>query len=108
MKFTVVGQTTDLAPGTTKPITVEGQKLVLANVGGQFYAIAQKCPHLGGNLSKGTLNGTILSCPLHKAGFDVISGAAVDPAKILFLKMKTKNVSTYDVKIQGEDVLVGV
>jgi nitrite reductase/ring-hydroxylating ferredoxin subunit len=46
----------------------------LANVGGQLYAVDNNCPHLGGPLSKGVLNGTVVTCPWHAWQWDVTSG----------------------------------
>jgi nitrite reductase/ring-hydroxylating ferredoxin subunit len=108
MRYVTLANTSDLAPGTMKEVKAETNRLLLANVDGNFYAISQKCPHLGGNLCKGTLSGSIVTCPWHKAGFDVKTGQAIDPAKVLFLTMKTKNVASYPIKVENGQVLVGL
>lgn len=56
------------------------------NVDGNFYATQSKCTHSQGELSKGKLEGSTLTCPKHAAQFNVISGAvlrgpASDPLK---------------------------
>ncbi|MGP8135348.1 MAG: Rieske (2Fe-2S) protein, partial [Thermoplasmata archaeon] len=57
-----------------------GRAILLAPVDGGVYAIEATCPHLGGSLAEGTLNGRHLTCPLHEATFDVSTGAVVtDP-----------------------------
>lgn len=91
-----------------KEVSAGGRKLLLANVAGGFYAIAKKCPHLGGNLCKGKLEGTAVKCPVHGAKFDVKTGKAVQDAKLLFLKMKVKDAPSFPVKLEGGNVLVGV
>jgi nitrite reductase/ring-hydroxylating ferredoxin subunit len=108
MNYVIAARSADIAPGQMKPVTVEGKKLLVANVGGAFYALAQKCPHLGGNLCKGTLDGATVTCPLHGAKFDVKTGEALGPAKILFLKMNTKGATPFPVKIEGGQVMIGV
>jgi nitrite reductase/ring-hydroxylating ferredoxin subunit len=51
-----------------------GKELCIVNAGGTFYAIADRCPHMSASLCMGTLEGTVLTCPLHFARFDVKSG----------------------------------
>jgi len=108
MTFQPVAKTTDLQPGTMKSVAAGGKKLLLAYVDGAFYAMQQRCPHLGGNLARGKLKGKTLTCPLHKATFDLASGEVIDVAHLLFLKFKTKQAATYPVRIDGDAVLVDV
>lgn len=66
----------------------------------------QKCPHLGGNLCNGKLRGRTVSCPLHAATFDLATGEVTEVAHLLFLKFKTKQATTYPVKVDGDTVFV--
>ena len=106
MTYQPVAKTTDIPSGTMKSVVAGGKKLLLANVDGAFYAMQQRCPHLGGNLSRGKLQGKTVTCPLHKATFDLASGEVIDVAHLLFLKFKTKQAATYPVKIDGDAVMV--
>ncbi len=108
MEFVRVAAASDLSPGQMKEVAAGGKKLLLANIDGAYYAIAKKCPHLGGNLCKGRLEGAAVRCPLHGARFDVRTGKVMQDPKLLFLKMKTKNAPTFPVKTEGQDVMVGV
>jgi nitrite reductase/ring-hydroxylating ferredoxin subunit len=108
MAFQSVAKTTDIQPGTMKAVAAGGTRLLLANVDGAFYAMQQRCPHLGGNLSRGKLHGRTVTCPLHKATFDLATGEVIDVAHLLFLKFKTKQAATYPVMIDGDAVLVDV
>ena len=38
------------------------------------YVIDNTCPHAGGNLSGGSLDGTVVSCPIHHWEFDLETG----------------------------------
>ena len=99
----------DLAPGRIAPIEAAGRKLLLARVGDEYFAAQRKCPHLGFNLCRGSLDGAAIVCPLHKARFDLATGAVERDPKLLFLAMKAKNdLAVYPVRIEGEDILVGV
>jgi len=108
MTFQPVAKITDIQPGTMKSVSAGGKKLLLAYVDGAFYAMQQRCPHLGGNLARGKLEGRTVTCPLHKATFDLASGAVIDVAHVLFLKFKTKQAATYPVRIEGDAVMVDV
>src|SRR5262245_58932538 len=47
------------------------------NVAGRLCATQARCTHRQGPLSKGTLDGSTITCPLHGAQFDVCSGAVL-------------------------------
>lgn len=100
--------TSGLPAGTMKKVTVDGTVLLIANVGGTYYAINNTCPHLGGSLADGKLEGNFVRCPRHGARFDVTNGKNVGQAKIAFVKMKVKDTQSYPVKVEGGDVLVEI
>ena len=43
-------------------------------VGGTFYAVENSCPHQGGPLAEGWIEGPIVTCPWHAWCFDVRTG----------------------------------
>jgi 3-phenylpropionate/trans-cinnamate dioxygenase ferredoxin subunit len=108
MDYTKVADKNELMPNTMKLVIVGDKEVLLANLGGAYYAIANKCTHLGGSLVKGTLEGGIVTCPKHKAQFDVKTGEALAEAKIGFIKMKVKDEASYEVKIDGDNILIGL
>jgi len=108
MEFVKVVDTTELPENTMVKVLAGGNEILLANVEGSYYAIAHKCTHLGGPLSKGTLNGSIVTCPRHGSQFDVKTGKAVGNAKIAFITMQVKDIKSYPVKVEGTSVLVGI
>ena len=67
----------DIHPGTMVGIEIEGKKILVANVDGQFYAMRSTCNHMGGSLEKGKLEGSVVTCPRHGAKWDVKSGKLV-------------------------------
>lgn len=111
--FIVAGNRSDVPVGKMILVNLEGTAVLLANAGGNIYAINNKCPHMGGNLSRGTLDGTVVTCPLHGSQFDITTGKNVRWLKgtsILnslgkMVKPPT-DVMTYAVKIDGQQILV--
>ena len=108
MEYIRVADTAELPVNKMIMVVVGGKEVLLANVEDSYYAIANKCTHLGGSLSKGSLEGSIVTCPRHGAQFDVKTGKAVGDAKILFIKMDVKDEESYPVKVEGTDILVGI
>ncbi|MFA6098301.1 MAG: Rieske 2Fe-2S domain-containing protein [Patescibacteria group bacterium] len=108
MSFKTVVQTSEVPVGTMKRLNTGDQEILVANVGGSFYAINNKCPHMGGSLADGKLDGSIVHCPRHGSMFDVKTGKNVKGAKIAFVKMKVKDTMCYPVQVSGTDVLVDI
>jgi nitrite reductase/ring-hydroxylating ferredoxin subunit len=95
--------------GQILPVEAAGVKLLLTQVGATFYAAARKCPHLGFNLCRGSLDGAAVVCPLHKAKFDLATGSIKRDPKLLFINMKAKtDLKVYPVKVLDNDIFVGV
>ena len=89
----------DVPEGRAIVVDIEGESFALARVAGAVYCIDNICTHDGGPLGEGELDGTTLECPRHGARFDVCTGRAITfPAVV--------PVNSYDVKIEGQDVLV--
>lgn len=108
MEYIKVAQTSDLAQGSKKIIRLEDRIILLVNIDDDFYAIDNTCPHMGGSLYEGTLEGTSIVCPRHGSAFDVTTGKNVQNAKILFLKFKVEDVHSYPIKVEGSDVLISI
>jgi 3-phenylpropionate/trans-cinnamate dioxygenase ferredoxin subunit len=75
--YTEVMSVDDLPEGAMKAVTAGGHEILVAHVGGSFYATQEHCAHMGGNLAKGTLDGAVVTCPLHHSQFDVTTGRVV-------------------------------
>jgi 3-phenylpropionate/trans-cinnamate dioxygenase ferredoxin subunit len=108
MNFIKAAQTNDLAPGSKLKVTVQGNTILLANINGSYYAIDNKCPHLGGSLADGNLDGENIVCPRHGSVFSVKTGKFVSPGKLLFVKVNTHDTQSYPVKVEGADILIGM
>jgi 3-phenylpropionate/trans-cinnamate dioxygenase ferredoxin component len=108
MEFVRVADKAELPANKMIVVLVGGKEVLLANVGGSYYAIANKCTHLGGSLGKGVLEGSIVTCPRHGSRFDVTTGKNVRGAKIGLIKMNVSDEQSYVVKVEGSDIMVGV
>jgi NADPH-dependent 2,4-dienoyl-CoA reductase/sulfur reductase-like enzyme/nitrite reductase/ring-hydroxylating ferredoxin subunit len=68
-----------LQDGQMQRIELEGKPVVLARVGGEYYAFGGKCTHYGAPLNEGVLKEHMLICPWHHACFDIRSGLRLEP-----------------------------
>lgn len=120
--FVELSKTGELADGAMKEISVQGQNILLAFSGGKYYATAGRCPHMGGNLSKGKLEGTVVTCPLHGSQFDLKDGKVVRwvaGAGIMSSMGKAMSaigaasrtprpLTSYEVKVENSKILVKI
>jgi 3-phenylpropionate/trans-cinnamate dioxygenase ferredoxin subunit len=106
----VVGKTEDVAEGAGMLVTVANRSIGIFKVGGEFYGLMNKCPHLGGELCKGRLTAALISngpgdfhydpetalimCPWHGWEYDVRTGQS-------YLNPKTQPARPYQVQVEN-------
>lgn len=93
-----VASTSDLAPGECKVVEAGGRTLALFNVNGTFFCLDNTCPHSGGPLGEGSLEGEVVTCPWHGWSFNVKDGACQ-------LNPDIKQ-EAFPVTVQGGDLLI--
>jgi len=105
MPFVKVAKASGLRPGEAVKVDVGEQEIMVANVGGTFYAVQEKCTHRGGPLHMGVFKDGVVICPWHKTEFDLRTGRVL---KIPFPPRAgtAVDLKTFEVKVEGEDVLV--
>ena len=119
----------DVSPGKMKQVEAEEKEILLANSNGKLYALCDRWSHMNAPLSMGTLNGKVITCPMHGARFDVTTGKKVgepmapDPSKFpepipeglqkmfarsaeIMSKVKTYDQPTYETRVEGNRVKV--
>jgi 3-phenylpropionate/trans-cinnamate dioxygenase ferredoxin subunit len=114
--FTKVANTDELQDGSMKKVSLEGKEILLAKSGGSFYAADNRCPHFNGDLSKGTLTGTVVTCPLHHSQFDLRDGGRVvrwtdfTGFKLSAVKLfkGPKPLVMYQVKVEGNGIFIAM
>lgn len=90
MKKHIVANAADIAEGDKLLVEIDGRPIGIYRVDNQFYALLNRCPHLGGPLCKGDLvhevaskvpgeiqfdaSHTYVTCPWHNWEFDIKTG----------------------------------
>ncbi len=96
MAFTKVATAAELPPGTLIEVIHNGEPFALCNVGGDIRALAGVCPHNGGPIGQGVLEGPIISCPWHSWEFDSRNGTCVFGDDVA--------LETYEVRVEDGGV----
>lgn len=87
-----VANVDEFPPGTRRLVDMDGTAVAVFNLGGQYFAIRDICPHDGGELANGKLEGEEIVCPRHGARFSVRTGAVLGPPAY-------EDVPTYPVRV---------
>ena len=93
-----VASASEIPPGSAKVVVVLGHPVAVFNVDGSFHAVSNVCLHRGGPIGEGTLDGPIVTCPLHGWEYDVRTGKNVSNPMA--------RLRRYAVRVEGDDVLV--
>jgi nitrite reductase/ring-hydroxylating ferredoxin subunit len=96
--LTKVATLAEVPPGTLIEVEHAGELYAICNVGGQIRALYGECPHQGGPLGQGALEGPMITCPWHCWQFDSATGICVMGDDIA--------IETYSVVVEGDDVLI--
>jgi nitrite reductase/ring-hydroxylating ferredoxin subunit len=101
----VVAEAGEIAPGGKKLVTIKGREIGIFNVAGEYFALANRCPHAGGPMCEGRISalvrskgpgdyqlvrkGEFLRCPWHGWEFDIRTGQSwCDPADLKIRQFK--------------------
>jgi len=89
----------NIKPGNIKRFVVAGQAILLANVNGEFFAVADLCSHDDAILSNGALKDHCIECPLHGSRFDLRTGMPKEePA--------TEPIRTFPLEIRDDTIYI--
>jgi nitrite reductase/ring-hydroxylating ferredoxin subunit len=128
--FVEVAKVNEIPDGKMKHFEVDGKEVLIANVGGKFYAISDRCGHMNALLSMGNLAGTTVTCPFHGSNFDVVTGKKLtepiltppqgleplpqtwqkylEHAGKLMAHIKTYNQTTYETRLDGDRIKIKI
>jgi nitrite reductase/ring-hydroxylating ferredoxin subunit len=100
IEFIQVAKASDIPSGERKRVDLNGERISIFNIDGEFFAIYDHCPHKKtAPLIRGTLNGIGVKCPNHGYRFDLKTGECD--------RGKRFNTRVYLVKVVDDDIMVG-
>jgi nitrite reductase/ring-hydroxylating ferredoxin subunit len=135
-EFVEVAKVNEIPDGKMKHVEVDGREVLVANLGGKYFAISDRCAHMSALLSMGNLKGYTVTCPFHGSTFDFTTGkklsepiltpspplTPVPPKEMeplpqtwqkffenvgqLMAHIKTYDQTTYDTRVDGDSVKI--
>lgn len=92
-----IAQIKEIPKNSMKRLNVKGKDILLVNIDGKFYAVEDRCPHMGYPLYFGSLEGEVLTCGFHYAKFNVRTGnslghATDEPLKTLRIRVQNSAI----------------
>ena len=117
-----VARVRDLPPGERVIVQIGSRSIGVFNVGGEYFALRNACPHQGGPLCEGQVlaairasgpgeyehghPGDIIRCPWHAWEFDVRTGRSwFDPERTR-VRSYPAHVETFSVSVEDDYVVV--
>jgi nitrite reductase (NADH) small subunit len=100
MAFVPAGKVSRLSRDSVMECMIGDTPYAICNDAGTIRALNGICPHSGGPLGQGTVQDGRVVCPYHMWEFDCTTGE--------YDRDPDVRVPTYEVKLQGDDILVQV
>jgi nitrite reductase/ring-hydroxylating ferredoxin subunit len=129
-EFVEVATVNEIPDGKMKHAEVDGEEVLIANVGGKFYALSDRCGHMNALLSMGNLKGNTVTCPFHGSTFDITTGKKLSEPILtpsqemeplpqtwqkffehvgqLMAHIKTYDQTTYETRVEGDSVKIRI
>jgi nitrite reductase (NADH) small subunit/3-phenylpropionate/trans-cinnamate dioxygenase ferredoxin subunit len=99
-EFRTVCRTEEVVPGEGKLVELGGKLIAIFFVNGEYFAIDDVCPHMGGSLSEGAVEQGIVTCPWHGWRFRLADGAWADSPRI--------KIGSYPVRVVDQEIQVQI
>src|SRR6185436_7592970 len=101
IEFLEIAPASELPNGERLFVDIEGKPIVIFNIAGQFFSIADVCSHDDGLLGDGYLEGYSIVCPRHGAEFDVRTGKVISMPAVV-------DIPAYPVKVVDGMIQLGI
>jgi 3-phenylpropionate/trans-cinnamate dioxygenase ferredoxin subunit len=99
--FLEIAPVSELPEGERLFVEIEGKPIVIFNIGGQLFSIADVCSHDDGPVGEGRLEGYRITCPRHGAQFDVRNGKVMQMPAVV-------DIPAYPVRVVDGMIQLGV
>lgn len=99
--FVTIAPADELPNGQRLFVDIDEEKIVIFNIAGSYYAIADVCSHDDGPVGDGELHGYEITCPRHGAVFDVRTGQVLSLPAIV-------DIPAYPVRVEDGQIQLGL
>lgn len=99
-EFQTVARIGEIPEGEGRAFQVDGRMVAVFQIGGEYRAIDDTCPHMGASLSTGYVENGQVTCPWHAWRFCTKEGTWLDNPRAQLNQQK------FDVRLQGDEIQV--
>ena len=99
--FVEIAPLSELPNGERLFVEIEGKPVVIFNIAGQLFSIADVCSHDDGPVGEGRLEEFTITCPRHGAQFDVRTGKVIQMPAVI-------DIPAYPVRVIDGMIQLGV
>ncbi len=101
VEYVEIAPASELPNGERLFVEIEDKPIVIFNIAGKYFSIADVCSHDDGPVGEGTLEGYSITCPRHGAQFDVRTGKVMQMPAVV-------DIPAYPVQIRDGKIYLGV
>lgn len=101
VEYVEIAPASELPNGERLFVEIEDKPIVIFNIAGQYFAIADVCSHDDGPVGEGTLEGHTVTCPRHGAQFDVRTGKVLQMPAVV-------DIPAYPVRVADGIIQLGI
>ena len=101
IEYVEIAPASELPNGERLFVEIEGKPIVIFNIAGQLFSIADVCSHDDGPVGEGTLEGYTINCPRHGAQFDVRTGKVLQMPAVA-------DIPAYPVRVADGMIQLGI
>jgi 3-phenylpropionate/trans-cinnamate dioxygenase ferredoxin subunit len=101
LEYVAVASIDEIGNGESLSFEIDNNLIVVFNVGGQLFAVADICSHDDGPLTEGEVDGLEIVCPRHGARFELTTGKALSLPAVV-------DIPVYPVRLEGDEILIGL
>jgi 3-phenylpropionate/trans-cinnamate dioxygenase ferredoxin subunit len=101
VEYLDIGPASELPPGERLFVEIAGKPLVIFNIAGELFSIADVCSHDEGPVGEGDLEGYNITCPRHGAQFDVRTGQVIQMPAVV-------DIPAYPVRVVDGTIQLGL
>lgn len=89
----------DIPLGEARIVRIpDGREVALFNIDGKIFALNNECPHMGGPLGEGEIEGCCVTCPWHAWQFDIKTGSCIN--------VPGDDAISIPITIQGDEIFL--
>ena len=101
IEYVEIAPASELPNGERMFVEIEGKPIVIFNIAGQYFSIADVCSHDEGPVGEGDLEGYNITCPRHGAQFDVRTGKVTQMPAV-------EDIPAYPVRVVNGTIQLGI